>query len=532
MAGMTKGTAMAGIHRLHKIQTDASLWIRQHWPAVILSGLILAWRLCQARDLALPAWVDSVHHTLLVRILLEQGTIPGTWEPYLPQVPFYYHFGFHLMPAAFARLTGTTGINLGRAVLIAGQIWHVVLVLGIYALGRVLWPSRERALIAMMLVGFVLQMPAYYTAWGRYTLLAGVAMMAMAMAAALARRPVILAMLITVTAMTHYYALCLLVLFLIILAVTAAEGRRLILLGGAAGLLLASPWLWWVSAHTQRFVRVRAGPTDIRYRPDYIWHLLGPYRNYLLLTLALVGVVIVIARLRREAYSGRDRWLWLIGWTLAIIVSMGPWHLGPFRPDHAAIVLFFPAALLATEALWQLRRPLAIWGGVLALVLWGLWDTKDIVTSETVLATADDVAALQWIENNTPPDAIFLIDVSPWSGLWRGVDGGWWITPLTGRATVLPPAAYGWGDPAMVHQINARAGQVYALREIRKPAYCWELARLMRETGARFYYTRSGRPDWCPTVEPVYRGRAGIAIYELVATMRSRGPALPLRRMI
>jgi len=371
----------------------------------------------------------------------------------------------------------------------------------------------------VILVGFVSRIPAYYTTWGRYTLLAGLALLAMAMAAALAGRMMILAMLVAAIAVTHYYAFFLLVLFLAILMTTEVEKRRNILLGGLSGVLVASPWLWRVLVYNWRWVRLRVGVRSIDYQPGYLWYLLGPYRNYVLLALALGGMVIVMSRLLRGYDPDHPGRFSVSVWTLAVVGLMGPWRVGTFSPHDAAMVLFLPVVLLAAEGLWQLRWSVAIWGMVLALVLWGMWETKDIIKPETVLATADDVAALEWIEANVQPEAIFLIDVAPWKrAVWRGVDGGWWIMPLTGRRTVLPPSVYAWGGPEVVQQIRAMAEWVYALRQIKEPGYCRILALVIQETGATHYYTRSGRPERCPNVQPVYQGQGGIAIYELGVT--------------
>src|SRR5688572_28604170 len=72
----------SGDHRMNQVRKINAQILRHRW-AWVLFVLILAWRLFQVRTLALPAWVDSVHHTLLLRILLEQGQIPDTWAPYL-----------------------------------------------------------------------------------------------------------------------------------------------------------------------------------------------------------------------------------------------------------------------------------------------------------------------------------------------------------------------------------------------------------------------------------------------------------------
>ena len=62
---------------------------------------ILVWRFYQIRGVVLPLWVDSVHHVQIVKILLENGGIPDTFEPYMP-VPFYYHYAFHALGAVFS----------------------------------------------------------------------------------------------------------------------------------------------------------------------------------------------------------------------------------------------------------------------------------------------------------------------------------------------------------------------------------------------------------------------------------------------
>ena len=488
---------------------------QRHWPAVILIGIILAWRFFQIRSLALPAWVDSVHHALLVRILLEQGALPLTWEPYLPQVPFYYHFGFHLTAALFAK---SSGVSVGQAVLIVGQIWQALLALAVYLLAYTLWQSPKKALTATILVSFVSQMPGYYTTWGRYTLVAGLTLMIFAMAAALAKRRVGLAILVAATAFTHYYAFLLLCLFLLITMLAVPTKRYAVLTGWAGGVLLASPWLWnvFVQVNRRSLVYVQAGADSVGYSTDYLWYLLGPSRNYVLLFLSALGAAIIAAHMVKSHSLRTANAAPVLCWSLVIIALIGPWRFGPFRPDHhAALVLFLPVALFATEAVWRLPRSALIWGMVLMLTLWGGWETKNIINPATVLANENDVAALEWIEANTAPDANFLIDVAPWSAQWRGADGGWWITPYTGRQTVLPPAAYGWGQPETVQHIRATAARIYALSWVEQTTYCDELIALMLESAATHYYTRSRLLGRCPTLQPVYQGRGDVTIFSL-----------------
>ena len=489
--------------------------IPKHLPALILFGIILAWRFFQIRNLVLPTWVDSVHHALLVRIFLEQGALPSTWEPYIAQVPFYYHFGFHLTASLFAKLTGVT---VGQAVLIVGQLWQAALAASVYILAYILWHNQKKALIAMILVGFVSQMPAYYTTWGRYTLLAGLTLLIFGMAAALSGNKGGLTFLVAATSITHFYAFLLLSLFLLIALVSSPGKRKIVVFGWTGGVLIASPWLWHVFKQVSHrsLVYVQTSTENLAYSTEYLLYLLGPTRNYALLMLALLGLTFTVARHIKTRTLTRPAIFSFLCWTLIIITLAGPWRLGPFRPDHhAVIVLFLPGAVFATEALWQLRQPAIIWGTVLIFAFWGVWETKNIINPATILANENDIAALEWIGANTPGEANFLIDVAPWSAQWRGADGGWWITPLTGRRTVLPPAAYGWGDPEKVQQIGATVAQIYGLSWITGVEYCQTLISLMTETAATHYYTRSERLGQCSALQPVYQGGDGIAIYKL-----------------
>ncbi len=125
-------------------------------------GAIIIWRFVQVRDLVLPAWVNSVHHVLIVKLILENGSIPASFAPYMP-VPFYYHFGFHTSAALFALLAG---LSPAQAVLTLGQLINALVALGIFRLGLAIWGDWRRAGITALLVGFVLQMPAYYSDLG------------------------------------------------------------------------------------------------------------------------------------------------------------------------------------------------------------------------------------------------------------------------------------------------------------------------------------------------------------------------------
>ena len=209
-------------------------------------------------------------------------------------------------------------------------------------------------------------------------------------------------------------------------------------------------------------------------------------------------------------------------------------QIEPFRPDHLAIVLFLPAAILtadgfltAAEAIDRRRpalRPRFFFAGVaLALCLVGLWQTRSILIPATVFAEADDRRAVLWAEANTPSDSVFLINTAPWQReLYRGVDGGWWLLPLADRRTLLPPMLYSFADRSFIDQTSRLAAEVSILQGCSEDF--WELVRTQ---GVTHIYVKEGigslQPknlDSCLGVEEIFRiGK--VRIYRVDAALFS-----------
>lgn len=546
---------------------------------MLLCGLVIAWRLYQARSLALPPWVDSVHHTLIVRMILDRGGLRGDMLPYLP-VPFYYHFGFHSLTAVFAFFAKLTP---DRAVLIMGQVLNAGVCLAVYRLGAAVWRDARRGLAAALLVAFFTQMPAYYLTWGRYTLLAGLLLMGLGMAEVVefARdyqpgdgKPwgfaLRLGLLTAGVLLCHYLAALLLALFLVVVGLYLAgrdlrswrssctpaparieglassfilppssfhlwEGWAPLLLSTACGALLALPWVWrtWNYSIGQIFIEVvlpaELGGQGINASyASYLWYLSGPVRNYWLLLLGGLGLLWALLDDRRQAASVSELvavWGALVGLgCLPIGVNLAPFH-----PHHMVMVVFLPAALLAgsllvacSDALGKVVRRTWLGPAVLGLVLlllciWGLRETANILNPVTVFANAADRQALDWASANTPPEARFFINTALWQGdVYRGVDGGWWLLPYTGRQTLLPPVVYSWGTSAYVNQINTWAKTASQLKTC--SADFWQLV-----AGARldYVYVHQGlgslQPEGlkdCPRLELVYN-QQGVYIYQV-----------------
>ena len=133
-----------------------------------VAALIL--RFIAVNHLLVPNWGDSLHHTLITQLFLEQRGVPRGYAPYAPVYSFTYHFGFHGLAALWAWMSAQTAWS---AVISVGQILNALTVPAAYVLTRELFRSRAAALASAVVVGFLSGMPTQYVNWGRYTQLAG-----------------------------------------------------------------------------------------------------------------------------------------------------------------------------------------------------------------------------------------------------------------------------------------------------------------------------------------------------------------------
>lgn len=544
-AAILYGVCLAGAVTGFLFRGSAPLPVRQKLGALlnglaagVCVGAILWFRLYQVRDLVLPNWVDSVHHTLIVRVILERGGLPGDLHPYL-NAPFSYHYGFHLLAASFANWAQ---LSPDQAVLLLGQAMNALIALSIYRLARGLEIPRPAATLAGLLTGFGFHMPAYYAAWGRYTLSTGLVVLFPAMAAALEvhRQPgnrrtgLFFALLTAGVCLSQYLAIIFLVLFLIVLALPrlwqAIKQRsvRFAPLGLAgwawAGGLLAFPWLLRALMDNLSQARLQGIRLAVRSSDwSYLISLLGPHFNHILLGFAALGLLLA-------GFAATPSLRLFAVWSGLMLLFSQPFflQLGPFRPDLYAIVLFAPAAILlaylidrACAALGRCIHPRAATGTMILvsslLLIWGIRENRNIINSVTILATQADLNALRWAQGNLPSDARFYINTTLWQGnIYRGTDGGYWLMPYTGLYTLVPPVPYMWLDPAAVEQINRLAHLASQVKGC-TPDF-WDIVREARLTHVYIHEGKGSLQaaslDFCPRLTLLYR-QQGVSIYAI-----------------
>lgn len=544
----------------------------------VIGLLTLTVRFVQIGDLALPAWVDPVHHTLMVRVAAERGMAPVDLNPYLPVAELPYHWGYHVLIAAAQVLSG---YELAAALLWSGQVLNALQAVGVGALALLFWRTPAAAVGAALITGLVSIFPAYYVTWGRYTQLAGLLLLpglAAAWAYALGGREesararrgwwAAAAVLLAGLSLIHFrvliFGLALIGAQSAIWALGVARERLVRTLGAAvltacASIVLAAPWLALLARQT--LLPAIPQPENLVGEASYTalnLRLLWAGLNPALAALALACAALLIFQRRRAA-------LIVVSWVSALFVLANPmlltylapavgaplWLQGMLRRDLRLVALGAPLLamnpwLVRLPATWLINNdavtitlfvPLSvlIGGGAAALIgtlqrryagsqrsigraaaliallvaAWGGWNMRDVLNRSTVFATAADVAAIDWVQANTAPDARFLINAAPWLGASdRGVDGGWWLLPLAGRWTSTPPVLFIYGEPADIAATRERSRTVISFEPGQEAA----IEALIVRDGIDYLYFG---PQSGPLRPEYFRARPGFqTVYE------------------
>ena len=451
----------------------------------------LAVRLIMVRDLATPAWVDSVHHALITRLILNAGGYPSTFQPYLDISPTAYHPGFHSIAAVF---TWLTNLDLSQSLLILGQVLNALCVFSVYLLAKTLTRSSLTGLFAAFVTGFLTPMPAYYTSWGRYTELTALLILPVVLALIqmwlddkVGKQTVAIVLLGALASgglfMIHYRVIVFLaglvlsfVLFQLIFRwkVKQEKPLRVILLVlgiAAVGMVLVFPWL--IQTIKSTFLSKLNLPVTaaVSFFQDFSWPYLTSALGKQALAVAGLGLLWSLFKRRNMAFT-------LVFWVLILffLANLDALKLpgaGLITNLSVEIMLFMPISILAgyfidqTLLLWKGLIPrqllLPSVGVILLLFAWvatlGSRQLVPIINPVTILSRQADLPAIQWISTNLPENETIVINPFPWGyGLYGGNDGGYWISPLSGRLTLPPPVLYGLGD--RYKEINQQAREI------------------------------------------------------------------------
>ena len=475
------------------------------WLFLALAGALFLIRWAAVRSMSAPAWGDSVHHTAIVRLIVESGGLFDSWKPYFPVESMTYHFGFHANVAVFAWLAG---LAAPQAVLVAGQALNVLAVLVLYPLAVRLGGTRWAGVGCVMVAGLVSEMPGFYVNWGRYSQLSAQVILPAAVwfidvlwrdeRRFPKRRLALLSVLLAGSILSHYRVT-------MVLAAAALSWmlrslwlyrRRLrewafrlrdFTLTGTASLLLVSPWL--VKLLRSRAVRhvdwIIQLTRDISVTGDlWVWKHLDLYLSGFFWIAGLVVFILALWKKRSLALA-------IAAWAATAFLLANPFYLhipgaGLVTNFVLAIGLYVPVSLLlgwAVGAVWKrceerlAGRIAIILSLILCLAIAGPKQAQ-IIRPFFQLVTPDDLAAFEWIRANVSDEARFVTNafLAFKNTASVGSDAGWWLSFYTEKQGILLPSISSFErispsfDPSrvrkMILDLRASGGDRDKIREI------------------------------------------------------------------
>lgn len=446
--------------------------------ALILTlGMVFAVRFWVIRLVDVPLWGDSYQHTMIAQLLVDNRGLFTSWLPYAELQTFTYHFGFHSLVAVFHWVTN---LSLHQATLWTGQILNGVAVLALYPLATRLGGNRWAGVVAVLVAGLLLPMPMYYVNWGRYTQLAGQAILPIAVYLlwrAIDSQPrnwgliVISWIVMAGLALTHYRVLIFAVIFIASFFLISARRhnfRALLLnttiLGVGAGALFL-PWFLRVfQGHILTILGYQLStPASAVSEWTQQYNVIGDLFIYLPAGVWLLMPILIGWGLWMKKSGIAVIALW---WLLIFWVANPSWlglpGEGALNNFAVFIAAYLPAGLILGSSMgWLVKRDIAIEqlsGRVrpalslflLVLVVflgtWGLTHrVRDLEFRKHALVTRPDLRASQWIQSNVPGDARFVVNsfIAYGGSAVVGSDAGWWLPLLAQRQTTLSPLNYG-----------------------------------------------------------------------------------------
>jgi hypothetical protein len=496
--------------KIQRFKIDSPAYFRgSFWSDLscfIVVVLLFGARFWSIRQVIAPMWGDSYQHTMIAQLLVDNRGLFNSWAPYAGLQSLTYHFGFHSLVAAYSWLTS---LPILQAILIVGQIINGLAILALYPLAMRLGRSPWAGIAAMLSAGLLFSMPMFYTNWGRYTQLAGLAILPsfiyfcwLALEPKFNKRTLLIsATLLAGLALTHYrvafFALAFLpavILFNIDRHTIVQKLLKVILIGSAA-FLLALPWLIHIYGGKLATVflhQITRLPSQAQVVIEAN-NALGSITQYLPVLVWILLPLIIAWGLWKNSKDIAILSLW---WLLIVLIANPNWlnipGVGAISSFAVIISAYIPAGLLIGYAIGELiisyskrklliqeehisndvrlPMPLLIVMTVLVLVI-GLWGARqrltDIHPLDYSLVTRPDFRAAEWIKKNTPQDAKFLVNGFP---AFRdvavvGADGGWWLPLISMRQNNIPPLPYiseRVPDPGFITRTNDLVALVQA----------------------------------------------------------------------
>jgi hypothetical protein len=370
---------------------------------------------------------DANGHLLLISTILEKSMLPQTYSLY-DTVSVSYHMGFHALASELSYISGLDSPSLLPAL---GSVWAGLLMVTSYLCIRVL-RGKKAGIVAGILVCFAALPPLHYLSMGAYASMVS-------------------------------FALQPLVIFLLFTSRTGHDipSISLVLAAGVMShtsfLLLWIPLVFLVARYRILIPACLLSiafslPHLIRLQPSYspqetlqlmqLWFIPETFRLQMLAE--RIGILMVICGAGGILCLKKKESVFFIAWIGSLgciaLISMLPIAF-PFQfiflANRLVDFMFLPLALLSGIFLFHiLRGKYIILTFLLMLPLVPHFYAVPRYSGEfTFYADSEDFAAdragIEWLMENTSPDAVIL---NEW---WTGT-GSSWIGSLAHRRLIFP----------------------------------------------------------------------------------------------
>ena len=525
-------------------------WLKKkkNYPELLLIAfgiLIILLYLYFYRNLVAGMGSDSMHHTLISSLFIENGQIPKDYGPYAPVVTFSYHFGYHAYITAMSLLSGITPRLM---VVISGAI---LMGLASLAGGALVYYLTRRPLLGILseaIIGIIYVFPSYSLLWGRYTQLMGTIMLMIYLLAlifwdhekdfSLKFSPFLI--LITIGLIFSHYRICIAgIIFTIIYLIVRKDPLKMLkkhivqwVFYPLSALILSSPWLIQLFIARQNGYEATKAQTAAHF---YSMNRLGlTFKNetqtWILIGLSLISMGVGLIENKnhlKNLIKVFSLWVFILG------ALSQPLFLGEnMDPVTLMISSYVPISLLISLGLSILSRILRksffenfLNSFIVLIVITGLisginrWKNTDF-ENETYI-TSDDLQASEWIQTNIDINALFMINTFQFSlneNLIIGLDGGYWLPVIAERQTVIPPMGY------LIEKIkyhNAEA-DVLKFHQLKGDLVGNQATNLLHEFGVGYVYVgaRGGPIKFDKLNESndfalIYQNK-GVSIFEII----------------
>lgn len=448
-------------------------------PFLFILALTLLTRFWLAHNYPYPAWTDALHHILITDLVGTTGKLPFDLQPYAPTILDQYHLGLYALTGSLQVLAD---IPAHQALLWMAQALNALCGLGVFIfLSKKVSPLA--GLAGMTVAGIFSFQPALYFSWSRFTQVSSQTILLIAAFAvweaisawkadgkknripALALTG-ISGLLIAGVFLLHFRAAAFMLPLVVVICIyefaTAIKFKKHILrtvIGIAAIAVLSIVLILPALVPAMDFyVDQRATPnetgelepskklTENEYFANYdIQALYEIGAKKWMIGLTLLGILVGLLRKNRALILITTAWI-LTLFGIGLLYRLNISLLAFTNMTGMMIMLYLPIGVITgilAEDLWQLfsLQKHAKWANglqwavlFLAVIaaIYRLGEVQDF----RQFMTASDEKAMNWIEKNTPKDAVFAVHTYYWlPDSPHGSDAGYFIPYYADRRT-------------------------------------------------------------------------------------------------